>query len=174
MIRPFRSWIKAHKVGGPGWWLLVPWVGLGVAGAGYCFVLSTQRMTELCNLGAAPSWVGEPSVIVTAATIGGWAWFLLAMPVLAAGLVQLRAWRAASMPRAGAWAGAWAAGLALMVLAGQWPPEGPVCGSETGYYTAGLAWAELPICIAFLALGAVMTRILARPPQQLKAEIACH
>jgi hypothetical protein len=61
-----------------------------------------------------------------------------------------------------------------MVLAGQWPPEGPVCGSETGYYTAGLAWAELPICIAFLALGAVMTRILARPPQQLKAEIACH
>jgi hypothetical protein len=78
------------------------------------------------------------------------------------------------MPRAGAWAGAWAAGLALMVLAGQWPPEGPVCGSETGYYTAGLAWAELPICIAFLALGAVMTRILARPPQQLKAEIACH
>jgi hypothetical protein len=174
VIKRFRSWIKAHRVGGPGWWLLVPWAGLGAAGAGYLFVLSTQRITELCNLGAAPSWVGEPSVIVTAATIGGWAWVLLAMPVLAAGLVQLRAWRAASMPRAGAWAGAWAVGLALMFLAGEWPPDGPVCGSATGYYTASVAWVELPACIAFLALGAVMTQILARPPQQLKAEIACH
>jgi hypothetical protein len=129
-------------------------------------------MTELCNLGAAPSWVGEPSVIVTAATIGGWAWVLLAMPVLAAGLVQLRAWRAACMSRAGAWAGAWAAGLALMFLAAEWPPEPPVCGSATGYYTASVAWVELPACIAFLALGAVMTRILARPPQQLNDKIA--
>jgi hypothetical protein len=142
---------------------VLPWVGLGAAGAGYEFVLSTQRITELCNLGAAPSWVGEPSAIVTAATIGGWAWVLLAMPVLAAGLVELRAWRAASIPRAGAWAGAWATGLALMFLAGEWPPEGSVCGSSTGYYTASVAWIELPACIAFLALGAVMTRILARP-----------
>jgi hypothetical protein len=84
---------------------------------------------------------------------------LLAMPVLAAGLVQLRAWRTANMPLAGAWAGAWAAGLAA-----QWPPEPSVCGSSTGYYTASVAWVELPACIAFLALGAVMTRILARPP----------
>jgi hypothetical protein len=131
-------------------------------------------MTELCNLGAAPSWAGEPRVIVTAATIGGWAWVLLAMPVLAAGLVQLRAWRAASMPRAGAWAGGWAAGLGLMFLAGEWLPGPPVCGSATGYYTARVAWAELPACIVFLALGAVMTRILARSPQQLNAKIACH
>jgi hypothetical protein len=174
VIKRFRSWIKAHRVGGPGWWLLVPWAGLGAAGAGYLFVLSTQRITELCNLGAAPSWVGEPSVIVTAATIGGWAWVLLAMPVLAAGLVQLRAWRAANVSRTGAWAGAWAVGLALMFLANEWPPDPPVCGSATGYYTASMAWVELPACIAFLALGAVMTRILARPPQQLKAEIACH
>ncbi len=99
---------------------------------------------------------------------------LLAVPVLAAGLVQLRAWRAASMPRAGAWAGAWAAGLALMFLAGEGLPGPPVCGSAAGYYTASVAWAELPACIAFLALGAVMTRILARPPQQLEAELACH
>ena len=174
MIKRFRSWIKAHRVGGPGWWLLVPWAGLGAAGTGYLFVLSAQRITELCNLGAAPSWVGEPGVLVTAATIGGWAWVLLAMPVLAGGLVQLRAWRAASMPRAGAWAGAWAAGLALMFLAGEWVPDGPVCGSATGYYTVSVAWVELPVCIAFLTLGAVMTQILARPPQQLKAEIACH
>jgi hypothetical protein len=174
VIRRFRSWIMAHRVGGPGWWLLVPWVGLGVAGAGYLFALSTQRMTELCNLGAAPSWVGEPSVIVTAATAGGWAWVLLAVPVLAAGLAQLRAWTAASMARAGAWAGAWAAGLALMFLASEWPPDGPVCGSAIGSYTASVAWAELPICIAFIALGAVMTRILARSRQQLKAGIACH
>jgi hypothetical protein len=163
VISRFWSWFKAHRVGGPGWWLLIPWAGLGAAGAAYCFVLSTQRVTELCNLGAAPSWVGEPGVVVTAATIGGWAWFLLAVPVLAAGLVQLRAWRAASMPRAGAWAAAWAAGLALMFVADQWPPEGPVCGSATGFYTASVAWAELPICIAFVALGPVMTRILARP-----------
>lgn len=121
MIRLFRSWIKAHRVGGPGRWLLVPWAGLGAAGAGYAFLLSTQRITELCNLGAAPSWVGEPSAIATAATTGSWAWVLLAMPVLAVGLVQLRAWRAASMPRAVAWTGAWAAGLALMFLVAECP-----------------------------------------------------
>lgn len=166
--------MKAHRAGGAARWLSVLWAGLGAAGAGYAFVLSTQRITELCNLGAAPSWVGEPSVIVTAATIGSWAWVLLAMPVLAAGLVQLRVWRAASVPLAGVWAGAWAAGLALMFLAAEWPPDAPVCGSSTGYYTASVAWVELPACIAFLALGAVMTRILARPPQQLNDKIACH
>jgi hypothetical protein len=37
-----------------------------------------------------------------------------------------------------------------------------------------VAWVELPACIAFLALGAVMTRILARPPQQLNDKIACY
>jgi hypothetical protein len=175
VIRRHRSWMKAHRPGGVGWWLSVLWAGLGTAGAGYLFVLSTQRIAELCNLGAAPSWVGEPSVIVTAATIGGWAWVLLALPVLAAGLVQLRAWRVVNMSRAGAWAGAWAAGLALMFLAAKWPPPGPsVCGSATGYYTASVAWGELPACLAFLALGALMTRILARPPQQLNAKIACH
>ena len=165
--------MKAHRAGGVAWWLSVLWAGLGAAGAGYAFVLSAQRMTELCNLGAAPSWVGEPSVIVTAATMGGWAWVLLAVPVLAAGLVQLRAWRAATMPLAVAWAGAWAAGLALMFLAAEWLPDPPVCGSSTGYYAASVAWVELPVCIAFLALGAVMTRILARPPQQLNDKIAC-
>ena len=166
--------MKVHRAGGVAWWLSVLWAGLGAAGASYAFVLSTQRITELCNLGAAPSWVGEPSVIVTAATIGSWAWVLLAMPVLVAGFVQLRAWRAANMPLAGTWAGGWAAGLALMFLAAEWPPEPPVCGSSTGYYSASVAWVELPACIAFLALGAVMTRILARPPQQLDAKIACH
>jgi hypothetical protein len=78
------------------------------------------------------------------------------------------------MSLAGVWAGAWAAGLALMFLAAEWPPAGPVCGSSTGYYTVGVAWIEVPACIAFLALGAVMTRILARPPQQLNDKIACH
>jgi hypothetical protein len=166
--------MKAHRAGGVAWWLSVLWAGVGAAGAGYAFVLSTQRITELCNLGAAPSWAGEPSAIVTAATTGSWAWVLLAMPVLAAGFVQLRAWRAATMPRAGAWAGAWAAGLTLMFLAAEWPPDPPVCGSSTGYYTASVAWVELPACIAFLALGAVMTRILARPPQRPNDKIACH
>jgi hypothetical protein len=166
--------MKAHRAGGVAAWLSVLWASLGAAGAGYLFVLSTQRITELCNLGAAPSWVGEPSVIVTAVTIGGWAWFLLAMPVLAAGLVRLRAWRVASMPLAGMWAGAWAAGLALMFVANEWPPDGPVCGSPTGYYTASVAWAEMPACVALLALGAVMIRILARPPQRLNDKIATH
>jgi hypothetical protein len=164
--------MKAHRAGGPGWWLLVPWTGLAVAGAGYNFVLSTQRMTELCDLGAAPPRVGEPSVIATAATDANWAWVLLAVPVLAAGLVQLRAWKRASMPRAGAWAGAWAAGLALTFLADLWVREPPVCGNATGSFTASVAWAELPACIAFVALGAAMTLILARRPHQLKAEIA--
>jgi hypothetical protein len=32
-----------------------------------------------------------------------------------------------------------------MFLAGQWPPGGLVCGSATGFYTASVGWAELPI-----------------------------
>jgi hypothetical protein len=143
------------------WWLAVLWTGLGAAGAGYVFVLSTQRITELCNLGAAPSWVGEPSGIVTAATVGAWVWVLLAAPVLAAGIIQLRAWRGINTSRVAALVGAWAAGLALMLLASEELPGSPVCGSANGYYTARVAWSELPVCLAFLVLGAGMTWILA-------------
>jgi hypothetical protein len=50
-----------------------------------------------------------------------------------------------------------------MFLVTEWPPESPVCGSSTSSYTASVAWAELPVCLAFLALGAVMTQVLARP-----------
>jgi hypothetical protein len=163
--------MTAHRAGGVAGWLSVLWAALGAAGAGYAFVLSTQRITELCNLGAAPSWVAEPGVLVTAATTGGWVWVLLAMPVLAAGAVQLRAWRVANMPLAGVWAGAWAAGVALMFLVAEWPSGPPVCGSATGYYTASVAWAELPVCLAFLALDAVMTQVLARPRQPLNDKI---
>jgi hypothetical protein len=150
------------------WWLSVLWAGLGAAGAGYVFVLSTERITELCNLGAAPSWVGEPSGLVTAATLGGWVWGLLAVPVLVAGIVQLRAWRGINTSRVGALAGAWAAGLALMLLASEELPGSPVCGSANGYYTARVAWGELAVCLAFLGIGAGMTWILARSPQQAK------
>jgi hypothetical protein len=43
-----------------------------------------------------------------------------------------------------------------------------------GKWGFGAALGGFPAWIAFLALGAVMIRILARPPRQLKAKIACH
>ncbi|HXW46070.1 MAG TPA: hypothetical protein VEL03_14850 [Streptosporangiaceae bacterium] len=39
---------------------------------------------------------------------------------------------------------------------------------------ASAACVELPACIAFLALGAMVTRVPAGTPQQLNEKIACH
>src|SRR5262245_28904621 len=107
--------MKAHVVGGVGWWLSVLWVGLGAAGGGYAFVLSTQRLAVNTRL---PAWVGEPGVIVLAGTLAAMAWLVLTIPVLVAGLIRLG--RQGSKHQAAAWAGAWVAGLVLMYLVSAW------------------------------------------------------
>lgn len=46
MIRRFRSWAKAHRVGGMVWVLSVLWVGIGAAASGYIFLVSTQTVLD--------------------------------------------------------------------------------------------------------------------------------
>jgi hypothetical protein len=83
--------------------------------------------------------------------------------MLVAGFVQLRGWRRGRWLRATAWAGAWVAGFELMYQAAVWGeyPARYMTPSDSG--PAVVSWGELAICAAWLALGAVMTLILARP-----------
>jgi hypothetical protein len=160
--------IGGLRVRGWAWWLSILWVGLGAAGSGYLFLVSTQP-PAIPSLGQIPTSVGEPGVITGAGELGAVAWLVLTIPVLLAGLVRLRSWRLGKLLRAAAWAGAWAAGFALMVAVADWHAPGlqVVCGKSgcfpSGHDYAVVSWIELPICTAFLALGAAITRILAVP-----------
>jgi hypothetical protein len=167
-LRDARSLvIGGLRVRGPlVWCLSMLWAGLGAAGAGYIFILSTHLpVTTSCDL--LQCWVGEPSVIIAAAKLGQAAWLLLAIPVLVAGLVRLwpsewTFW----------WAVAWAAGLALAFRVADWQtsaPEVSACGKNgcwlAGYRYAVVSWGELAALAGWLALGAAMTLILARRPR---------
>jgi hypothetical protein len=157
---------------GRGWasWLMMLWVGLGATGSGYIFVVST-RVSEPPTFTHLPSWVGEPDVIIAAGYLGAAAWFVLTIPVLAAGLVRLRTWRTGRWLRAAAWAGAWLAGIVLMIKVASWQTSAPeiftcvkVYGCAlSGFRGAVVSWIELPIFVAWLPLGVVMTLILGRP-----------
>ena len=52
MIRRFRSWAKAHRVGGMVWVLSVLWVGIGAAASGYVFLSPRRRSWTLRALSA--------------------------------------------------------------------------------------------------------------------------
>jgi len=135
------------------------WVVLGAGGAGYVFVCTvlgctTNQCTNETFL--LPQWDGEPGVIILVGGLAAGVWVLLAVPLLVAGFVRLRGWRLRNWLRAAAWAGAWVAGFALMGLAVfsalAW------ANSSTG--APNVAWGELPIFAAWLALGAGMTQVL--------------
>lgn len=153
-----RGWI---------WYLSTLWAGIGAAGAGYIFFLSTH-VPAIPAYSRIPSWDGEPAVIIAAGELAAAAWLVLTIPVLATGLIRLRGWTLMSQ----AWAGAWTAGVALMVVVANWQTHAPAtyaCSTGegctiSGYSHAVVSWPELAICAAWLALGAAMTRILARPP----------
>jgi hypothetical protein len=157
------------------WCLSVLWAGLGALGAGYDFMLSVH-VPEAFYLGIQP-WVGESGVIIDAAGLGAVAWLLLTIPVLVAGLVRLHRRRPWTGPAAGfaviAWGSAWMAGLALMYQVGTWHPsaavifsgncsEGQGC-SLVGYRHAVVSWGEVAVLAGWLAVGAAMALILARP-----------
>jgi hypothetical protein len=102
-------------------------------------------------------WNGEPGVITWAGNWAETAWPLLAVLALVAGFVRLRGWRPRNWRSTAAWAGAWVAGIALILavalVAG--------LGSETP--SVGWVVIELPILAAWLALGAQVNRILSTP-----------
>jgi hypothetical protein len=141
--------------------LSILWVVLGAGGAGYAFVCIMQGCTtNQCTNDEFwfPLYNGEPGVIAAVGGLAAGVWVLLAVPLLVAGFVRLRGWRPRSWLRAAAWAGTWIAGLALMVLV---VVAGWAWASGSG--APDLAWGELAICLAWLALGAVMNQILPRP-----------
>jgi hypothetical protein len=155
------------------WWLSLLWVAIGVGGAGYAFAMTTQTCSDVCASGVISffQWNGEPRVIVALGVLAAVIWILLAIPVLVAGLARFRRRQSRDGIRWYAWIGIWTAGVALMVLtyaaAFRWlDGNGPVVPTEgTTLPSPGPAvgWGELPICAAWLALGAVMTWILAAP-----------
>jgi hypothetical protein len=136
----------------------------------------SAHVPEASYLGIQP-WVGESGVIITAAGLGAVTWLLLTIPVLVAGLVRLCRRRLRAGPGAWvaavAWASAWVAGLALMIQVGTWQPSAPAvwaCDknlgcSLAGYRHAVVSWGELAVLAGWLALGAAMALILARPPR---------
>jgi len=148
------------RVRGWVWRLSMLWVVLGAGGAGYGFVGATLGCTtnqctneEFWFL----LWNGEPGVIADVGGLAAAVWLLLAVPLLLAGFVWLRGWRPRNWRRAAAWAGAWAAGCALMVVA--------VVVAANGSNFPGVGWGELPIFAAWPALGAVINQILSTPAQ---------
>ena len=147
--------IGALRVRGRVWWLSMLWVVIGAAITGYTFFITTKPFTNADFW--IPLWNTEPQAVSIAAYLTVAAWVVLAIPVLIAGFVQLR-WRGLRMA---AWASAWVAGFTLMYQAGKWgeyPGNSPAIGSP-----AVMSWGELGLSATWLALGAVMTWILAAP-----------
>ncbi len=146
------------RVRGWVWLLSMLWVAIGTGGAGYAFVMTTQTCNNECvnETFLFPQWTGEPVVIIAVGGLAAGVWILLAVPLLVAGFVRLRGWRPRNWLRAAAWAGAWVAGFALMGLA-----LFSALAWEDGSGAPSVAWGELPIFAAWLALRAVMTQILA-------------
>ena len=147
------------------WRLAMLWVVLGAGGALYGFACATVGCTTRLCTGEEfwfLLWNGEPAVIADVAVLAAAAWLLLAVPLLVAGFVRLRAWRPREWRRAAAWAGAWLADCALMVVA--------VVVAGNGSNFPGVGRGELPIFAAWLALGAAVNRILSTPPTRPSRE----
>ena len=146
------------RVRGWVWRLSMLWVVIGAGGAGYAFVCTMQGCTtNQCTNDEFwfPLYNGEPGVIAAVGALAAAAWLLLAVPLLLAGFVRLRGWRRRTRPRTAAWAGAWVAGFALMVLV--------VVVGAYGSDVPDVGWGELPIFAAWVALGAVINQILSTP-----------
>lgn len=163
MIRGFRSWTRAHRIRGAAWTLSVLWVGIGAAASGYVFLVSTKTVLDPTSpFVGIFDWPGGNwnRAAVAAAALAAVTWLALAIPVLIAGLRRILGWPGQRL-MAGAWAGAWVAGVAFMALI-----PASVASPKTLSPTAN--WQELVIGAGFLTLAAVMAWILARPaePQQ--------
>jgi hypothetical protein len=164
-----------------GWvWLLSElWVAAGVACTGYIFYVTTKPYTVADqNLGIV-GWAAIPVALQIVVALAIAAWCALLVPVPIAGFIRLRGWRRANWLRAAAWAGAWPAGVALLALAGVWGqypqncPNGPLAPQPQCPFgsPAVVSWGELAICAAWLVLGAVLTQILAGPPDWVRANL---
>jgi|SRR5215469_2996311 len=142
------------------WWLSMLWVASGAGWVVYASVCTTVGCTtNQCTNDEFlfVLWNGEPALVSWA---GNWAetlWPLLAVVVLVAGFVRVRGWRWRNWRRVAGWAGAWFAGIALIVLVAV------VAG--LGSEGPSVVWGviEVPIFAAWLALGRRVSRILSTP-----------
>jgi hypothetical protein len=142
------------------WWLSMLWVVTGAGWVIYAFACTLVGCTtNQCTTDEFlfVLWNGEPGVIAAAGNLAETAWPLLAAIVLVAGFILLRGWRRPNWLRAAGWAGAWVAGIALIVLVAV------VAG--LGSEAPSVAWGalELPLFAAWLALGARVSRMLSTP-----------
>jgi hypothetical protein len=160
VLRGFRSWARAHRIRGAAWTLSVLWVGIGAVASGYVFLVSTKTVLDPTSpFVGIFDWPGGNwnDAAFVAAALAGVTWLALTIPVLIAGLRRVLGWPGKRL-MAAAWAGAWAAGVALMVLI-----PASVASAKTLSPTAN--WQELVIGAGFLALAAMMAWILARPAE---------
>jgi hypothetical protein len=169
VIRRYRFWMKPQRVGGWVWWLSMLWAGIGACVSGLFFLSSTQPVTVSGD--GIPAWLGGPGVATVISYSGAVAivvWLVLTIPVLVAGRARLRGWRQGRW----LWAGAWVVGLVLMPyirVCADTLPSITKCSNDDGcssvlYYGPALVnWRELAICVAFVAIAAVLTTLLARP-----------
>jgi hypothetical protein len=180
---PSRNWpsfrdaralvLGGLRVRGWVWSLSLLWVAIGASGAGYAFAMTTQTCSNECANGVLwfPQWNGEPGVIIAVGALAAVVWMLLAIAALVAGLARFGRRESRDGIRGYAWIGIWIAGVALMVMAlvaaSSWlAGNGPVLPTEGSTLPSpgpAVSWGELPICAAWLALGALMTWILATP-----------
>jgi len=145
------------RVRGRTWLLSMMWVAAGAVITGYIFYATTPNHISADVIGTGfIGFSAGPAAVQITAVLALVAWLALPLPVLIAGFIRLRGWRPANWLPAAAWAGAWIAGAALLLLARAW-------GNSAGN---AVSWGELAICVAWLVLGAVMTWILAGPPRR--------
>jgi hypothetical protein len=136
------------------------WVATGAGWVVYAFVCTTVGCTTYqCTNDEFlfVLWNGEPWVIAAAGNLAETAWPLLAVLVLVAGFVRLRGWRPRNWRSTAAWAGAWVAGIALIIAVGV------VAGLGSEAHSVGWVVLEQPLFAAWLALGAWVNRILSTP-----------
>ncbi|HXW43657.1 MAG TPA: hypothetical protein VEL03_02645 [Streptosporangiaceae bacterium] len=165
------------RVRGWTWLLSMLWVAAGVVKIGYTFYNTTKPFSwadVTTGIEGIEGLSAYPVAVRDVVSIANWAWLALTLPVLIAGFIRLRGWRRGNWLRASAWAGTWIAGAALMAQANAWGqyPEGSCPNSyQNGLVCpipspAVVSWGELPVCAAWLVLGAVLTWILAVPARR--------
>jgi hypothetical protein len=142
------------------WTLSVLWAGIGAGASGYVFFVSTKTVLDATSpFVGIFDWPGGNwnTAAVAAAALAAVTWLVLAIPVLIAGWRRIAGWPGRRL-MAAAWAGAWVAGVALMVLI-------PASVASPKSLSPAANWQELVIGAGFLTLAAVMAWILARPAE---------
>jgi hypothetical protein len=152
------------RVRGWTWLLSMLWVAGGAVYTGYEFYVTTKPYGYLGPLETLSS-DGLSAWLVL--WVAAWcAWLVLPLAALVGGFIRLGR-RQRNWLFAVGWVGALVAGCCLIGLGAHYsddPAHSACCSIGRGPAVVG--WGELPICAAWLALGAVMTWILARPARR--------